>query len=471
MHDALKLREEQRPAYLQAPLASRKRHADVWVALVLQLGILLLLNRFADFFVAGNASRFVPLVLAAGVCYWVAVTRFEFVAPYLRSPVLWGAAIGLRLAVFFMPPADDLWRYLWEGNIQLHAFNPYTLAPNAPELASLREPWWQFINHKDYAAIYPPGVEWVFYHLAGLATACKVPSEHWPLVFKAVFALADLATVGLLLKLNTGSGRYHTTAWYAWNPAVITAFTGAGHYDSLLLLFMTLSVLLLHRANPLGLCKPEWGWGFLSAVFLGCAISVKTIPLLLLPVWAFALGKRFALLAVAVLIPLFSTLAYGGLETVTASFRQFTSVTRFNDLVWWAVERSFWPNPAQQNLRYTLFLGATVLVLAWVFRRDWRKGALWVMGAALILSPVLHPWYVTWVLPFATWRKSQGWFLFAILVNLAFLEWDDTVFGPAWGEVSPALRLLMTGPVLAWLAWTQWKRHTTQKAAEAPSTA
>ena len=244
----------------------------MWVALLGQLVVLLVLNRFADFFVAGNASHFVPLMMAAGICYLVAMIRFDHVAAPLRSPLLWGATIGLRLAVFFMTPGDDLWRYLWEGHIQLHGHNPYLLSPNAPELSALRLPWWNTINHKDFAAIYPPGIEWVFRELAALATRLAISAEHWPLLFKALFALADLGTIWLLLKLNTGSGRYRTTAWYAWNPAVIIGFAGAGHYDSLLLFTLTAAALFLHRANPLGLCKPRWGWSFMSVLMLGCAI-------------------------------------------------------------------------------------------------------------------------------------------------------------------------------------------------------
>ena len=442
----------------------------MWVALAGQLIILLVLNRFADFFIPGNASHFVPLMLAAGVCYLVAMIRFDQVPTYLRSPLLWGAAIGLRLAVFFMTPGDDLWRYLWEGHIQLHGHNPYLLNPNAPELIPLRLPWWETINHKNYAAIYPPGIEWVFRHLAGLCTYFAITPEFWPLVFKSAFALGDLATIWLLLKLNTGSGRYRATAWYAWNPAVIIGFTGAGHYDSLLLLTVTAATLFLHRSNPLGNCKPEWGWAILSAFFLGCAISIKTIPLLLLPLWAFALGKRCIVLIVALLVPLIGSLAYGGPATVTETLRQFAHVARFNDLVWWAIDRLVWPNPDQVDLRYSIVLAITVLALTWIFRAHWRRGILWVMGAALILTPVLHPWYVTWILPFAAWRKAYAWFAFAITVNLAFLAWDNTLFGPAWGEPSPLLRALMVIPILTWLAVRIWKSQMPLRAQEASIT-
>jgi hypothetical protein len=72
-----------------------------------------------------------------------------------------------------MHPGDDIWRYLWEGHIQNHGFNPYLIAPSASELIPFRLDafgldtfgldafgldtsgldGWSQINHPDHAAI------------------------------------------------------------------------------------------------------------------------------------------------------------------------------------------------------------------------------------------------------------------------------------------------------------------------------
>ena len=87
------------------------------------------------------------------------------------------------------------------------------------------------------------------------------------------------------------------------------------------------------------------------------------------------------------------------------ALRDFGDVTRFNELLVWV-----FPNPWQRNWPVDLLLCATIAVIVVRFRHDWQRSALWVLGAALILSPVLHPWYATWILPLAIWRRrSQGW--------------------------------------------------------------
>ena len=73
----------------------------------------------------------------------------------------WLGAIAPRLILLAMHPGDDIWRYLWEGYIQNHGFNPYLTVPSAPELIPLRTDafnldGWSQINHPDHAAIYPP---------------------------------------------------------------------------------------------------------------------------------------------------------------------------------------------------------------------------------------------------------------------------------------------------------------------------
>ena len=71
-----------------------------------------------------------------------------------------------RLAIIHTVPSDDLYRYLWEGRIQIAGHNPYTIAPDDPELASLRDADWQHINHPDYTAIYPPLAQMTFFAIA-----------------------------------------------------------------------------------------------------------------------------------------------------------------------------------------------------------------------------------------------------------------------------------------------------------------
>ena len=405
-----------------------KRRAILGGALAAEAVLIGLAGRFSDFTVAGNALRFVPLLLAAGACFLAAVAWF----PTSGSRyVLWVGCVLFRLIALPMSPGDDLWRYLWEGRVQHAGHNPYLVSPSAPELAALRGADWPRINHPEAPAIYPPLAELV---LAGLARISPTP-----LFFKVVFTLADLLTVALLTRLIGGAQRSHRAAWYAWNPAVIYAFAGAGHFDSLMLVALTASVAWLASARRSK-----------AAVALGIAIALKFVPIFLLPVWACALRRRWPALLLALAIPAALTLPYGGPSVVLRPLLAFTEVTRFNDLVWGFLEALTIPNPFGRNWPFTATLLLVVAVIVWQLRADWPRAALWVFGATLLLSPVLHPWYVTWILPFAVWRGQHAWTVLSLSALSAFLLWETTPLWNAWQPNLLTRALVAVPPLIAW---------------------
>lgn len=403
-----------------------------------------------DLSVAGHPARLVGALLAAGGFFLVAVCLFGKAPATGRAALFWIVAIGLRVAVLPMQPGDDFWRYLWEGRIQQHGFNPYVESPDSPRLTALRDAGWSKINHPSSATIYPPATEFVFAALARVVPA-TAQSPGSVLVFKIVFLLADLATVVLLLRLIGGADRHRVAAWYAWNPAVVFACAGAGHFDSLMLVALTAAVYALHRGTSADAARPAWSWSLASAACLGLAIAFKLIPIFLLPVWLFALRGRAAALLLSLGIPAAFTLPYGGPELVLKPLLAFTRITRFNDLVWGWIEAVTIPNPYGRNWPFTLALALAVMVIVWKFRADWRRSAFWVLGAALLLSPVVHPWYVTWILPFAVWRGQTAWTILSLSAITALLLWETTPFWTAWQPNFVTRSLVVVPPLAAWL--------------------
>jgi hypothetical protein len=434
-----------------------------WTALSLELFLIALLSRYGELSVHGHALRFVAIYSGAGAAYLLAIRGFGVIGKKHRPRIFWLGAIALRLAVFPMAAGDDMARYIWEGEVQLHGVNPYLNSPDAESLSSLRNENWRKINHAEWPAIYPPAAELLFAQMTRISSS--------PYFFKAVFVVADLLVCVLLLRLNTGPGRYRSVAWFAWNPLVVCAFAGAGHFDSLMLLAMTAAIFALHRAKPLQTGEPAWSWAIVAAVSLGLAIAIKAVPVFLLPAGVLALRGRSIVLVVSLAIPWLFTLPFGGWFVVNKSLAEFARVTRFNDSIWWFFELGAWPpsvkqtvnwcwfhglpfaglNPYYENSRANFLLALVVAGIVVVFRKDWRRAALWTLGAALLISPVLHPWYVTWILPLACWRRQFAWSVFALSVAFCLLVWEA---GPFWGEwrMTPLLHLLVLAPpLLAWL--------------------
>ncbi|MEY2561824.1 MAG: hypothetical protein QOH88_17 [Verrucomicrobiota bacterium] len=422
------------------------------------------LNLFDDWTLEEMPVKFVAAAMLCGIAYFVAVREFSFVASLrVQVAVFWSVAVALRLIALPLAPGDDLWRYLWEGIIQQAGFNPYVNAPDDPRLEQVRAeyPDWQKINHREFRAIYPPGAELIFRAMSGIS--------HRPLFYKLVFALADLATIALLLRLLGRAPRYAQAAWYAWNPLVVYSFAGAAHFDSLMILPLTAGILFLTKFEARSDSRRKWLLALGVSVCFGVAISIKLVPALLLLVSVFALRLRAITLAVSVGIPALLSLLYGYPKVpIWESLRSFAHVTRLNDLFWWLIEGTYWPNPHQKNYHYNAILMVCVALISLLFWRNWKRGMLWALGTALILSPVLHPWYCTWILPLAAWRRSYAWYVLSVTLFGYFLFWNERLFTLPW-HAEPWMRAIIIAPTLgAAMIFALRRRSTSPEPASLP---
>ena len=423
------------------------RQARFWLALSAEIILLASLHRFDDWRYAAMPVRFVEAAVLCGIAFFAASSFFaQLFSGRTVRVVFWSGAILLRLVALPLIPGDDIWRYQWEGKVQNAGFNPYLLAPNDDRLAGVKEdfPEWSQINHRNFSAIYPPGTELVFAGLSRFGSGV--------LVYKLLFAAADLGAIALLLRLIGGRERYLDAAWYAWNPLVVYSFAGAAHFDSLMILPMLAGILCIVRSRAATESSVQWRWALLGAAAMGAAISIKLIPLLLLPVCAFALGRRAWALGLSLGIPALLSLPFGVPQVpIWKSLGQFVYVARVNDMFWWLIEETFWPNPHQKNFSYNVVIIIAVVLVSVLFIRNWRRGLLWAMGAALILSPILHPWYITWILPLAAWRRVDSWQVLSVTVFAYYLFWNERLFLLPWHS-EPWLRgFILIPPFVALL--------------------
>ncbi|MDQ3120551.1 MAG: hypothetical protein M3Q89_13460 [Verrucomicrobiota bacterium] len=414
-------------------------------ALLLQLAGCAALNLFDDWTLQEMPVRFVAAGMACGVAFLFAVAQWPtWLTPRGQAFLFWSVALVLRLAVLPLEPGDDFWRYQWEGKVQQAGFNPYLHAPDDPALDSLRQdfPFWYKINHRDFRAIYPPGAELLFAQLS------RITGD--PFLYKLLFAAADLATAGVLLLLITSASRYAGAAWYAWNPLVVYCFAGGAHFDSLMILPMVAAIVFLVKYEGATDSGEKWRFALIAVTLLGTAISIKLIPLLLLPLCVFALRTRALTLVVSLAIPAALSLFYGWPRLpIWDSLGRFAYVTRLNDLFWWVIEETVWPNPRQKNYHYNVVIVIAVILVSLLFFRNWKRGMLWVLGSALILTPVFHPWYCTWILPLAAWRRAQPWQVLSVTLFAYFLFWNERLFALPWRSELWMRAIIIVPPLVA----------------------
>ncbi len=278
--------------------------------------------------------------------------------------------------------------------------------------------------------------------LARWVRACA--THPWRVVF------GWIGIVAVLIALIGGEDRYRRAAWYAWNPLVAYSFAGGAHFDSLMMLPMIAGVLCLTKFEGAKSQRTRWLLAVAAAALFGIAISVKLIPLLLLPAAFFALRKHAPVLAISLAIPLLLATLYGyPAVNVWEPLRRFADITRTNDLFWWVIEDTVWPNPRQRNFQYNYVILALVVIASVALARNWRRGMLWSLGIALVLSPAMHAWYCTWILPLATWRRAYAWHVLSVSLFVYFLFWNERLFALPW-RAEPWMRaLIIVPPVLA----------------------
>ncbi|MGK7909731.1 MAG: glycosyltransferase family 2 protein [Synechococcus sp.] len=356
----------------------------------------------------------------------------------------WLVAIATRFILLRMAPGDDIWRYLWEGLLQNQGLSPYDFPPNAPELTPLRTPWWSAINHPGVTAIYPPLSQLGFRVLAWIQ-----PSV---LMFKLGFVTADLVICGLLLHWFGASN----AVLYAWNPVIIYSFAGGAHYDSWFMLPIVLAWAIADRAHG------TFRWLGVAAC-LGLSIAVKwvSLPLLGFVGWK-AWRERnlgFALLTLLVgFLPVtISALPFcleGSCHLIPIS-SSFVSNGRSAEFIPYLASL-LWPDTLKANWIYGPPLVAATLFLIPNCRHFLGFAEKFFL-ILLSLSPIIHLWYFSWVMPFAAASRNWG-SLFVSLSTFVYFLLPHRKFlsDPSW-FLSDRERLVLWLPFVLGIALTAWK--------------
>ena len=102
---------------------------------------------------------------------------------------------------------------------------------------------------------------------------------------------------------------------------------------------------------------------------------------------------------------------------------------------------------------FVIFLGLLAYLVYSYYRsiRQDKKSLLllkysfWLAGAFLLLSPTVHPWYLTWVLPFLCIFPLAGWILLTGKVILARSVYIAYEASGVWQEIW-WVRLVEYGP-------------------------
>ncbi|NCG56884.1 MAG: hypothetical protein GWP35_08270 [Proteobacteria bacterium] len=372
--------------------------------------------------------------------------------------IVFTGAVLVR-AVLLLPDSvfsDDVWRYLWDGEVQRQGQSPYGVAPSDPALDAIATtPHGQEvrsrINHANLPTVYPPiaqlSFRWFAYHELG---------------WRIFMVLVDLL-IGILLArhlIQTGRDPSRVVYW-AWHPLAIIECTNGAHVTVLAVLGLAVSLLLLEKRHLK--C---------SAAFLAAAGSTMLIPLgATFIYWKHAGFKIVALMGTVfigslLLYPgLFSTGALFGLQSYAGSWYSGGLLLEpVGQLL--GFDATVSADPATVILR--VFLVALWVLVAWKVRglETWKATRL-LMLAFVLLTPTLHPWYALWLLLPSVVSPSRGCILLSLTALLNYRVLDSWRLEGIW-EFPPGTRFLVFALPLLVLIRDGWFQRSRAFATPAP---
>lgn len=302
--------------------------------------------------------------------------------------------IGLRLIFLVSTPqlSGDVFRYLFDGRTLIHGTNPYTVLPDDPQ-----------VNHREIPTIYPPHAEIVF------ALAHQLTS--WRLLLLA----CDVAAMFLL--------RDRAFAYATFPPLIFEGAWGA-HVEIIAALLLLIATL------------------YDSGSAFAASVGMKVIPIAALPAMILrSKGKRrfVIVFALALLIPALPFVLTGPLMP---GMRDYATRWIFNSPAYDAAlaivdqidfKRVFTTIKDPLHLEfiapfvyrhlYSDFLARSLLALiAIVVITRLRRDSVASIGALLLCSPAIHPWYWLVIAPLAFDRNL--WVLLALCAPASYLLYD-----------------------------------------------
>lgn len=406
----------------------------------------------------------VTLVLG-GVAYAAAMLFLVWTEAPLGSPIFFGVAgfttaiygvlmalvwrrppaprrwlwVGLGLALLLRVPLvlptvdvdNDMMRYVWDGRVQRLGYNPYHVLPSDPAMAPTHNAETEQMPSARARTPYPPAAQLFFRGVVTIHDSSRA--------MKLALVLCDLLTMLFVWGWLAATGRNEWLALaYGWSPFVVLEVAHSGHIDALGAMWIAGCAYWMARRRT-----------SLASVAFVIAVTVKLLPIVLMPLFWRRIRIRDAAIGAGVFALLYLPfiwgpgLPFGALPNVVAHIR-------FNGPIYRAISLLSFP---QLAAAVAVTLG---LAIAWWARRrlDVSDPAAWAypMAAALICAPVIYPWYLLWLTPFLASLSTIPILAWTFSVLLSYLVWFVPEYRQPW--VVPAWVLVIEyGTVLAVAAW------------------
>lgn len=348
------------------------------------------------------------------------------------------SALLFRLSLLAVVPnlSDDYARFIWDGRLLAHGYNPYLYLPaqviNTPIafIAGLTDSLSQRLNSPHYFTVYPP-LNQALFGLAGWLSPTSVMGA--VISLRIPILLADMGSIALLAKLLRRFGKNpNYSLLYALNPLVVLELTGNLHFEGIMIFFVLLSIWLLIQNHWLG-----------SSVALASGIGMKLLPLIFLPLLIRYLGWKRGLIYASLTIALVGLLfvpfiSIELLKNIYSSLNLYFQSFEFNASVYYLIRAvGYWLVGFNiiAGAGFMLFVVIGVCVLIIAFRKTaYLPGPLFPMKVLLtltlywLLSTTVHPWYITSLVAASVFTPFRYPLVWSGVVVLSYSAYQTTAY-------------------------------------------
>lgn len=385
-------------------------------------------------------SEFVKLISLYAALFFFAFFLVKKHPAHDRENFWLLGSIGIVFRVIFIVAipnlSQDFYRFLWDGRLLLQGLNPYLYTPDSFSALNISIPQGQQLIagmgelNASHFSNYPP-INQLCFAIAALFAGKSILGSVIVLRLLIIFADIGILYFGskILKQLNL---QRKNIFWYFLNPFIVIELTGNLHFEGVMIFFFVWALYLLFRK--------KWAW---AAILIGLSISVKLLPLLLLPLflkWFLnkevstahnftSLVKFYSIIGATVLITFLPFLSLSFIQNFASTIGLWFQNFEFNASVyyiirWIGFQIVGWNIIATVGKILPIVIILFILSIA-VFKNNKTlqqllTSMLFAVSFYFLLSTTIHPWYVATPLILAVFTNYKFPILWSFLVFLSY---------------------------------------------------
>ncbi len=362
--------------------------------------------------------------------------------------------VALRAMLLFSVPnlSDDVYRFVWDGNLLQSGINPFDHLPsyytdNQLFINNNKIELYQLLNSKNYFTIYPPLCQAIF-GLSGLLGFYSLSVNIF--VLKIFLFAAECGSLYWLSKLKKSVSflnvNQRAVVMYALNPLAIIEICGNLHFEGLMICFLLAGIYFYGQCLENNF---KYKTLTLTAFYFSLSICAKLLPLMFLPLLLirsryFSFKKEIfktyvrpilmcfliLLFTLLMFLPFMNVTFFGNMaQSIGLYFGKF----EFNASLYYIFRTlGIWIygyNPLNL-ISNTLSIVLLILIfyIAFAKKISFPQGLMYVSVAYLICATTVHPWYVLLPLVLSLLTNARVPLLWSLLVFGSYIHYYNGGF-------------------------------------------